>query len=256
MCLKRDAKGIGRLSNAPLGKSASGQRHMKQRLNDCGRYFYLENSVGAGVGGVFTQTDGLYPGYDERAPQSMTLLTNDAFPDALPDLRFVLDPKARLTDAISVGNVGAWGLLVNARLREILAEYKIARHAFYDADVHDAHSVYRYSWLHIVPDDEEWIDFSRSRFAVYELPLSRIDKLRDVACKNRAEMIFHLENTNGFSPEEIFLTEAFAAERYDVFLVHRIGMEAPLLISERLKIRLEDEGVTGLEIREQEFVVV
>lgn len=221
-----------------------------------GHCHYLDNSIGRDVGNVFPQTVGLFPGYDEYAPNSMTRLTNAEFPVIPPDLRFVLDPKTWLTDVISVGNISASGLLVNGRLKEVLEEYKIPNHEFYEADVHDTHSVYRYFWLHIVPDDEEWIDFSRSRFAVYELPLSRIDKLRDVACKNRAEMIFHLENTYGFSPEEIFLTEAFAAERYDVFLVRRIGLEAPLLISERLKIRLEDEGVTGLEIREQEFVVV
>lgn len=218
------------------------------------KYYLLDNSTGDDVGNVFPQTDGLPIGYDRDSETSMTKLRSHEFPRVAPDLRFNLAPKALLTNVVGVGNVVAVGLLVDEKLRRILDEFNIMRHAFYDATVM-AHGIrYRYYWLHIVPEDHSGIDFKRSRFATYEASFFQLGKISNVECGSEEELIHHIDNTPGFGLEKIMLTPEFMAKQYDMFFFPRISTNPVIIISDRLCQRLIEEEITGIVIMRQDVV--
>ena len=86
------------------------------------------------VGKVWPQCKAIPEGYDHKwldLPNSMTKLTNDAFPNENPDLVFELDKKAKLTDIISPSNIYAVGLLVNEKAKLILEGFNLITHIFF-----------------------------------------------------------------------------------------------------------------------------
>ena len=69
------------------------------------KYYLIAPSVEEDEVGEYPQTTGTYPGYNRNAPNSMENLTSDCFPHFIPDLRFIIDDNAILTDVVSPSNL-------------------------------------------------------------------------------------------------------------------------------------------------------
>jgi len=219
------------------------------------KYYLLGYGTGEEVGGVYPQTEGLPPGYDEDSPASMTNLSNWEFPAVDPDLRFELSPEAVLTNVVSPSNINASGLLVDREVRDILEEFHVMNHAFYEASLAANGIPYKYYWLHMVPPDHSGIDFSRSTFATFMMPLFRFGKKDVVKCRDEAEMHEHIDKDDRFGFDVLYLTSDFMKQQYDLFRFPRIGTSPPLIASDRLCDELTGRGITGLKIVPQDYVL-
>lgn len=220
------------------------------------RYYLLGNSTGEDVGNVFPQTTGLPPGYDEGSVASMTKLTNETFPLVNPDLRFSLAPEALPTNIINVGNISATGLMMDHKTRWILEDFTIIRHAFYEASVMVNGTAHTYYWLHIVPDGLNGIDFERSRFARYMIPMLRMNKISNVECGSEEEFHHYMDSNQGFEVEKLILAPEFAEKQYDLFFFPRTGTYPDLFAFDRLCAKLMDENVTGMVVVEQQILEI
>jgi restriction endonuclease len=71
--------------------------------------------------------------FDE--PNSMTNLTNNEFPDFVPDLQFELENKAKLTDIIKPTNLPAQGFLLSEKAKAVFESFNLMEHLYYNAIV-------------------------------------------------------------------------------------------------------------------------
>jgi hypothetical protein len=126
-------------------------------------FFSIVNSTDDSVGFVFPQVGCL----NQELAHS---ITHDEFNNFDRELLFQLEPKAKLTDVLSDASISAYGLLVNEKVRNILAEFTLMRHSYYKCIVRDSHGkTHNYSWLHLADNSLlNKIDYRNSKFYTLE----------------------------------------------------------------------------------------
>jgi hypothetical protein len=107
-------------------------------------YYILDNATTRKKVGYFIQTEGLVNGYNANAQNSMTKVKAEEFPDFIPDLRFNLGDKAKLTDIVSAGNIMTRGFLVNEKVKKIFESCKLPAHRYYDATLNVKGTIHKY----------------------------------------------------------------------------------------------------------------
>lgn len=132
-------------------------------------YYLVSNDTNLEKIGAFMQCKGIPSGdkYDYKwfnQPNSMTRLTNRAYPQDDPDLVFELKEDAFLTDIISPSNISAVGILLNKRTKDLLRKFNLADHKYYPAKVIVNGSQCDYFWLHFVKNDFSGLDLEKSIF--------------------------------------------------------------------------------------------
>ena len=85
-------------------------------------YYKLRNAITRKQVGYQFQTTGYIDAYAHYGPNSRIRLEWDKFPDFVPDLRFELHKKSKLTDVVSESNISARGFLINEKVKEIFDE--------------------------------------------------------------------------------------------------------------------------------------
>lgn len=133
------------------------------------QYYLISISTDLKEIGRYFQTKGLPTGYTSKwydEPNSMTNLVYNSLPDFIPDLKWELEDKAKLTDIVSAGNITADGFLMNEKAKNIFQRFNIIEHRFHDAILIVKGQVLRYYFLQIVNKDFEIIDFKHSSFCV------------------------------------------------------------------------------------------
>jgi hypothetical protein len=81
-------------------------------------YYILKNATTRKQVGHYIQTAGWVDGCNINAPNSMANLDSEEFPNFIPDLRFDLEEKAKLTDIVSASNIVAHGFLINEKVKK------------------------------------------------------------------------------------------------------------------------------------------
>lgn len=217
------------------------------------KYFRLKNSNSHKEVGFQFQTNGYIEGYEIDGPNSRTKLTYDIFPDFVPDLRFGLHPKSKLTDVVDASNISAMGFLINEKVKNIFSQFKNSGYRFYDATIIDHNGqMLPYFWMHIVSNNYSMIDFEKSIFRKSNFPLKiattkngdSIDILNIDDFEEKGEILFH--DDYYVVPDEIKIDNK---EEYDCLYFSKLRIKS-VYISERLAKMLKKEKVTGIEILE------
>lgn len=215
------------------------------------KYFRLKNSNSHKEVGFQFQTNGYIEGYEIDGPNSRTKLTYDIFPDFVPDLRFGLHPKSKLTDVVDASNISAMGFLINEKVKNIFSQFKNSGYRFYDATIIDHNGqMLPYFWMHIVSNNYSMIDFEKSIFRKSNFPLKTattkngdsIDILNIDDFEEKGEILFH--DDYYVVPDEIKIDNK---EEYDCLYFSKLRIKS-VYISERLAKMLKKEKVTGIEI--------
>jgi hypothetical protein len=153
----------------------------------------------------------------------------------------------KLTDAV-VGvdyyNPEWNGFVINQRLKSIIDEYKLPEHLRYSVKLEYKKQHYNYSILYF--DRPKLLNKYRTEAINYEMSIFTNEKNERLEANNWQELESY---PDGFYIRELYLYKNNID--YDIFPNH---LSSPYstgdnlyLISERLKLRLEKEKITGLE---------
>ena len=217
------------------------------------KYYILENAVSRKQVGFMIQTDGFIEDYDIDGPNSRIHLTYDEFPNFVPDLRFELHPKSKLTDVVQASNISAKGFLINEKVKSIFEQCLLPEHRYYEATIlnHDG-EILPFYWLHIISNDYNIIDFNESEFRMTDDPLKGentknfelIKILNEEDFCNKNHLLF---NDNKFVVADIL--KLHDTKRYDMLYFSNIDV-CSVFISEKLANMLKKAKVTGIDITE------
>lgn len=216
-------------------------------------YYKLRNAITRKQVGYQFQTTGFIDAYAHYGPNSRIRLEWDKFPDFVPDLRFELHKKSKLTDVVAASNISARGFLINEKVKEIFDECLLPEHRYYEATLlnHDG-NVLPYYWLHLISNDYKMIDFESSIFrktkdlikfnSIKEDPIYPIKDLKDF--KDTNSSIFENNIFIVFDVLKIHNTQ-----KYDMLHFGDIDVNS-VFISEKLATLLKKAKITGIDIIE------
>ena len=115
------------------------------------KYYTIENSIIKKEVGFQFQTSGFIDVESAQGPNSRVNMEYDKNPSFIPDLRFELHEKSKLTDVVDASNISARGFLMNTKTKNILEQCRLFGYKFYDASVLDHDGIVNpYFWMHII----------------------------------------------------------------------------------------------------------
>jgi hypothetical protein len=194
---------------------------------------------------------------DLDSPVAQHNLRYDAFPDFEPEFSPVLlSEDSSLVDFIDDGGaIGGQGLLVSARVLDILERMKLPPHRPYPLEVvHRGESATnRYFWLQILTlNSYDWIDFSRSEFRVKSwLAVDDTDGRRvGIESADGLEKALETLDDSFIVFTKLTLNGVYARSPFDLFYLDRVGGVASSypIINDRLKAAFETEGLVGYRL--------
>jgi len=216
------------------------------------KYYSISNSTKTDViGDRFPQLT-LEASYNLKSENSLLNITSEEFASIQPDLRFFINETSILTDVLSCGNIRTYGFLINEKVKEIIIKQKLPDYRLYPATVFSTSRSYEYYWLHFLPSKLKYVNFSESAF--FEAKLYgkfkrdlRINSLEEFLDKKRK-----LGKSEKIVASKIVLWKEFNSIDSDLF---KFKFNSVVFISSRLKRRLEDLGITGLDYKEQSVII-
>ena len=161
----------------------------------------------------------------------------------------ILRPRARSTDVISEGgSIGGMGLFLSDNLKSILSKYNLAPHRYYEQElVKDGDLVQeKYYWMQILVIDG-LIDFKKSDFFLTK-SLGRF--IKNLEINSLAEFDLELKKIDDLEYidfRRVVLNEKYKKLNLDIFYFLNMYSSYKLIISERLKQKLEEQKITGLK---------
>ena len=216
-------------------------------------YYKLTNAFTRKQVGFQFQTNGYIDGYDIHGPNSRIHLTYDEFPNFVPDLRFELHPKSKLTDIVDASNISAQGFLINEKVKSIFEQCLLPEHRYYEASLlnHDG-EILPYYWLHIISNDYGLIDFKASEFRISK------NLFKDDLTK-QCELVEVINIEDFCNKDHLFFKEdkyvipdvlrLHDVEQHDLLFFRYIDINS-VFISEKLANMLKKAKVTGIDITE------
>ena len=218
-------------------------------------YFEIGLDVDKKTIGKYPQMKTFAPDYDPRRPESMTNIRYDRFPDFVPDLRYEVEEKSKMTDVLGKVLTDSSGFLISEKLLGIFLKFNLCQHHIYDADVLHKGSWYRYFLLHILAEEDfSGIDFDNSVFfeEKFETRLRISDvKFHDEASYWKARSKF-ADEWHFIKAEKITLSSEFRKKEPDVFFFKYALTR--VLFSERLVEEIKKQKITGFVFEREERV--
>lgn len=207
-------------------------------------YYHLNTRTDKEVGGIFPQANCLTLGHAHSIKFSK-------FAEIALNLKFELAKRSKVTDIISQSAISADGFIISERVKNILQEFNIIQHKYYEVIIQDAlkRIPENYYWLHTVPKKEflNWIDYAKSKFyrTKYtfrneDIEISSVNDYYNFY-KNNDRLIW------GIEADEIKLNENFD-KSLDMFIFPDFSFR--MTISQKLKDAFIQEKISGIEITE------
>lgn len=129
------------------------------------KYYILSPAVGTKETGMAYPAVESYEDYDFKGINSVYNLDSDTFPNFTPDIRFKLAKGANLCDIMGQSTISACGLLISQDVKEVLEQYNLIPHKYYNAHIEGAKKLYY--WVHFVWEKGiDFLDFKLSKFKV------------------------------------------------------------------------------------------
>jgi hypothetical protein len=171
----------------------------------------------------------------------------NSFPNFEPKLIYELSKRAKLTDVLSQAAISAHGLLVGERFKIILQGFNLMKHKFYPVTIQTKKGIEQYYWLHLV--DSSFINVINYNASKFYWTKSTFRK--DVIKLTSFDEYQKLKKENGIlwgvSIDEIKLNESFDS---NLDLFSSIPFDMGIYVSDRLKKKIEEEKITGIQINE------
>lgn len=125
------------------------------------------------------ETGNVYPQVAFNNVKEAFKFRHNCYPEDEPVLSATLEKGAKLTDVLSQASIAGHGLLINEKVKSILADFKIMNHRFYNCPVKDHNGqIHQYFWMALVqPDIINWIDFEKSSFYTTKVGFRKDDIL-------------------------------------------------------------------------------
>jgi len=224
---------------------------IKHYISDM-EYYFISISTDLKEIGRYYQTKGLPEGYTSKwfdEPNSMTNLAYNALPDFIPDLKWELESKAKLTDIISAGNITADGFLMNEKTKEIFQQFNLLEHKFHDATLIVKGQKLRYYFLQIVCKDFDMIDFQRSSFCVASLTGIKKYDINIFSSDDLFEKQKQLDIGVGIKLEKLFLKNNIEPDLFFFPYLH-----VDYFASQSLVNALNDNNITGYQTLPQRII--
>jgi hypothetical protein len=204
--------------------------------------------------GNFARRDFVPPEYDYDSPHSEGNLSQFELPDYEPQFSdLILTKQSVLTDFVGDGGaIGSAGFIVSNRVKMILSDFKLGPHRFYPlrlVSLKEKKAIEgHYFWLQIVIVDYfDWIDYKNSKFVIR----NRLKKTDEDLEVNKAKDLkkltdeFDIGSMRSIAFSKIVLNEKYEQNAYDLFYLFHVAR--PAIVSKKLKDRLNEEKITGLE---------
>lgn len=203
------------------------------------------------TGSVYPQVESMKDGYNYQASNSIHKLRFDETPKEDPDLDyFILEDKANPTDLLSTW-VSFCGLLISARLKEILLSHKLQSYRVYTAKVvHKGVELLGYYWFLPIGDESESVDFDKTNFYA-EDTFGKKQNLEINNYKDLTNIQKKIGYTSKIKTEKVVFKKEFEIWK-DLF---RIGcFDYNIYISQGLKNTIKDKKLTGIKFKKADFI--
>jgi len=186
-------------------------------------------------------------------PQAECLTLGDAHsikfnefanPDNL-ELEYKLASKSKLTDILSQAAISANGLLVNQKVKDILARFNLMQHRYYPVTVYIKKSTAQYYWLHLVDNSLiTFVDFPNSQFYTTKFGYKEEDIILD-SYQDYLTKLDGLGFMGGIGSDSIKLNDNFDTNT-DLFIISEFDSRP--YFSKKLWNFIQSENITGASI--------
>lgn len=158
--------------------------------------------------------------------------------------------KSKLTDIISSWIISGYGFLISKKLKTLLSKFNLCRHEYYGVTLkleNDGSIRDDYFWLHLGTSEiYEQVDYKKSKFYTTDASI-REEDIELTCFQDYKDFVNSKEPGWGIFAEEIHFKEGYELP-FDVFVFHYFSMK--VYITEALKLEIEKQGITGVEIEE------
>ena len=197
--------------------------------------------------------------YNTEAINSQSKLSYNHFPQIEPQFSRLL-VTGPLTDVLADGGaIGGMGFIINNNLKNLFLQFNFDRHQFYPLSTFDYNSNERvtinYYWLQIIRSDfYSWIDYELSEIFIFDdFEEEIINKLDIKSSGGLVEAINStLETDYSILYKKLIFNQNYMKYNFDIFFLDKLSdnLFSYPIISERLKNKLEQNKINGLEFKE------
>lgn len=182
-------------------------------------------------------------GYNPTLPYSHRQVKGNTFPKFSPELELEIDKKAKPTNYLERTSP-SFGFLVDKSFKDILEKHNLPAHAFYPIKVYHNNILLDYYWFHFIVDDF-WVYLNLEESSGRIHRTGKIDMVKEMVHFESRSQVRAIKKNLGFEykmrADKLVFNQNFPL--YDVYQVKDIEWHD--LISERLKMALEEAGMTG-----------
>ncbi len=226
-------------------------------------YYTLAYSTGKDIGSEYPQVAEIIPVTTvEKNHDTNWLIRVNESGYRVPNVNspidnFLLEKKAKLTDAISPGYIHAMGLLLNEKLKSIFEMFETIQIKYLKTKILSKKNITydNYFWAHFCVDYADVINFQKSTFNLQILPLDLEDsddwdyQTEKLIVNSLEEYILSKKRISTtlkqIIPEVLVLKKE---KKVDLFCIS--GLYQQIIISQELKDEIVNNGISGLEINE------
>lgn len=185
-------------------------------------------------------------GFHVDAFNSERRVLKNSFPEFQLNYGLDLHPSSNNTDILDRSTI-PFGFVVSQKLKKILENFVLPPYRFYPIDVFGTTN--KYYWFHNITNISEFIDFNNTEIEVFNVIKQVV--LETIQPSSFEEIVkmkreYVLKRGITIRYKSIVLNNDFP--NYDLFQID--GAQYFTLINEKLKARLEEENITGMDINE------
>ncbi len=217
------------------------------------KYIVASESAETKVVGDYPQGGQMIEPYDLRAANSIWSIAKykGQLVPFVPNMgQIKLDPKAKITDIISLGLLHGSGLWINTKVKQILDNSNLPPHQYFKTVIKHKIQSYEYYWFHIATDLRSEIDFSSSFF--YQGREDSGNKETGYQFEDYADYLDYTTTDDRMKyglprAKTLFFLKKFNP-KFDIFYIGKFDHST--YISNELKSKLLERDITGLDFIE------
>lgn len=217
------------------------------------------------TGHIFPQISEMTKGYDYDSVNSIYQLGElDKSPSFAPDLEhFVLNGKSKKSDLLSCSVIEINNWIISDTFLKLLLSFNLPRHKSLPLSIKQGKShITNYSLFHFSPALFDSILFSESEFTIEEINTkNHIADIKGISkekyFETKDDLFRKWENDEIEDYRAIFFKKMVLKEQpsFDLFYINN-SVDTDVYISSNLAVALKENGITGLEIKETQKLVV
>ncbi|MCR6639841.1 MAG: hypothetical protein NVV82_12900 [Sporocytophaga sp.] len=210
-------------------------------------YYIISNSTDSmETGNDFPQIQNVTKEYDPNGPNSVYKLYEhrNLNPPFVPELdSFVVRKRTKITDLQSNAFIGGRGLFLSEKFKSLLSDFNLPKHKFFKSTVIKDDDTHTYYWFHLIESDYRGkVVFEKTKFSNW----------KDLKLDNYQDYLDFSENEDKYGQlkaNKVTLGNTFD-KSLDLFMIS--AFDQNLYISQKLKDKIIEEKLTGIEIKSSE----